>query len=85
MEEFYNFVFTSAMLGFPAWYLGRFVDRTVDKRGMLARIGVNTLVLWIVMILLPWEVTMNFQDTVPGAMACAIFFNSQRWDSTKLI
>ncbi len=74
-----RFVASAFALGIPAMYLGRFVERTVGKKGMLTRIGVNAVVLYVVYALVPWSVTSQVTNSLVGALACAIFFNSQKW------
>jgi hypothetical protein len=76
---------TSLTLGLGGWVLGHAVERTVGSRGMAVRVLVNALVLWSVLALLPWSIVSHFQNTLPGVIACAAFFNSQRWDTMKLV
>ena len=74
-----EFVATCFALAVPAMYAGKFVDRTVGDRGLFVRIFVNSLVLYSVFMLLPWDIVSNFQSTLPGVLACAIYMNTQRW------
>ena len=66
-------------LGVPAMYAGKFVERTVGDRTVLFRILVNALVLYAVFMLLPGNIVSRLISSMPGALACALFFNTQRW------
>ena len=76
---------TTLLLGLGAWVAGRAVDRTIGSRGMAVRLTVNGLLVYALFMLFPWRVMSHFQQTFPGVIACAAFFNSQRWDSDKLV
>lgn len=79
------FFVKSVCLSVPAWVFGRAVDRTVGRRGMVVRIAVNAVFLWCLFALLPPGVADHVVISLPGAIAGAAFFNTQRWDATKLV
>ena len=79
-----DFVSTTMTLGFGGWILGHSIERTVGSRGIVTRLAVNALVLYSLYMLLPWSITSHLQDTLPGLVFCATYFNIQRWDTRKL-
>ncbi len=74
-----EFVVLCFALGVPAMYAGKFVERTVGERNVFTRILVNALVLSSVFMLLPGDIVSHLVSSLPGALACALFFNAQRW------
>lgn len=79
-----QFIATTCVLGFGGWLLGHSVERTVGHRGIVHRLLVNALVLYSLYILLPWSIVNHLQDTLPGLVFCATYFNIQHWDTRKL-
>jgi hypothetical protein len=84
-ENPFEFVAQSLLLGLGGWVVGRSVERTVGKRGMGVRVAINAVVLYCIFMLLPWSIVSNFQNTLPGVIACATYFNSQSWNASALV
>jgi hypothetical protein len=79
-----EFIGTAVGLGSGGWVLGNAVERLVGSRGIAIRCFVNALVLYSMYMLLPLSITSHFQNTLPGIVFCAAFFNAQQWNSKKL-
>jgi len=87
MEDFtfdsanpFTFALTALAFGGSAYIMGRYVERTVGKRGIIPRILVNAAVLYAIFILLPMNIVWTTVNTLTGALACAVFFNTQKWN-----
>jgi|APGre2960657444_1045066.scaffolds.fasta_scaffold06630_7 hypothetical protein len=74
-----EFVVLCFALSVPALYISKFIERTVGERNIFVRILVNALVLSAIFMLLPADIVSRLLSTLPGALACALFFNTQRW------
>ena len=79
-----EFIGTAVGLGSGGWVLGNAVERLVGSRGIAIRCFINALVLYSMYMLLPLSITLHFQNTLPGIVFCAAFFNAQQWNSKKL-
>jgi hypothetical protein len=79
-----EFIGTTVGMGTGGWVLGLATERLVGSRGIVTRCFINALVLYSLFMLLPMSITSHLQQTLPGIVFCAAFFNVQRWTSKKL-
>lgn len=80
-----EFIGTAVGLGSGGWVLGNGIERIVGSGGILIRCLINAFVLYGMYMLLPVPITSHFQNTLPGILFCAAFFNAQKWDTKKLV
>lgn len=72
-------------MGLIGWTMGRAVNAAVGTRqqptaiGMLPRMLINAIVLFLFYAILPWNVVYHLQNTIPGTVFCGAFFGTQQW------
>jgi len=70
-------------LGLFGKMLGVQVEKhvTAAKKPLYYRLMINAIVLYALITLLPPNIIrLQLQDTMPGLLFCATFFNSQSWN-----
>ena len=77
-----EFFSMTVALGVGGQKIGQLVEKhvaTTGKNNFIYRLLINAAVLYTMLLALPTLITSQFQDTLPGLVFCAAYFNSQSW------